>query len=174
MNKSYFISAVCTPLTSTDALHEEGLAAHLASQWDNNGIDDANGGGKVDSLDFNIRAFHFGGPSKTIARADFNYDCCVDNQDFNLFIASYGTKQTTPALIASAPPLSSTAISGNSYADGELSSVADQDTFGKSTCALSGIGTKHVSKSVVNCAAPQPGGTDSGTLDPPRHYGVKI
>jgi len=37
MNKSYFISAICSPLTATDSLHEEGLASHLDAQW-NNGI----------------------------------------------------------------------------------------------------------------------------------------
>jgi len=35
MNKSYFISAICTPLTATDGLHEEGLASHLDAQWSN-------------------------------------------------------------------------------------------------------------------------------------------
>ena len=29
----YFISAICTPLTADDRLHEEGLATHLEHQW---------------------------------------------------------------------------------------------------------------------------------------------
>lgn len=33
MNKSRFISAVCTPLDNEDALHEDGLAAHVEAQW---------------------------------------------------------------------------------------------------------------------------------------------
>jgi 4-hydroxy-tetrahydrodipicolinate synthase len=28
-----FVSAICAPLTGTDQLHEEGLAAHLDEQW---------------------------------------------------------------------------------------------------------------------------------------------
>lgn len=35
MSKSYFISAICTPLTAADMLHEEGLASHLDAQWSN-------------------------------------------------------------------------------------------------------------------------------------------
>jgi 4-hydroxy-tetrahydrodipicolinate synthase len=31
----YFISALCTPLTADDALHLEGLEAHLNDQWSN-------------------------------------------------------------------------------------------------------------------------------------------
>jgi 4-hydroxy-tetrahydrodipicolinate synthase len=30
----YFISAICTPLDDEDRLHDDGLAAHLAQQWD--------------------------------------------------------------------------------------------------------------------------------------------
>lgn len=33
-SKPYFISAICTPLTNTDQLHDEGLGAHLNAQWD--------------------------------------------------------------------------------------------------------------------------------------------
>jgi hypothetical protein len=58
---------------------------------------DANADGKVDTLDFNILAFHFGGSNKTFSQGDFNYDTHVDSTDFNLFIANYGKRQSTPA-----------------------------------------------------------------------------
>lgn len=35
MSRSYFISAICTPVTAIDTLHEEGLARHLDAQWSN-------------------------------------------------------------------------------------------------------------------------------------------
>ncbi|MBN1943018.1 MAG: dihydrodipicolinate synthase family protein [Phycisphaerae bacterium] len=38
MKKPYFITALGTPLTDEEELHEEGLAMHLADQW-NHGID---------------------------------------------------------------------------------------------------------------------------------------
>jgi 4-hydroxy-tetrahydrodipicolinate synthase len=35
MNKPHIISALGTPLTESESLHVEGLAAHLSDQWDN-------------------------------------------------------------------------------------------------------------------------------------------
>lgn len=34
MGAGYFINAICTPLTEDESLHSEGLAAHLADQWE--------------------------------------------------------------------------------------------------------------------------------------------
>ncbi len=33
MATAYFITAIGTPLTEDEKLHEEGLKAHLADQW---------------------------------------------------------------------------------------------------------------------------------------------
>ena len=34
MGAGYFINAICTPLTEDESVHSEGLAAHLADQWE--------------------------------------------------------------------------------------------------------------------------------------------
>lgn len=46
MGAGYFINAICTPLTEDESLHSEGLAAHLADQWEH-GIDGVLVGGTM-------------------------------------------------------------------------------------------------------------------------------
>jgi hypothetical protein len=50
---------------------------------------DANLDNTVDTIDFNLLAANFSGPSKVWGQGDFNYDQLVDTVDFNLLASNF-------------------------------------------------------------------------------------
>jgi hypothetical protein len=51
---------------------------------------DTNQDGRVNAMDFNILATHFGGSGKNSSQGDFNVDGIVNSTDFNLLAISFG------------------------------------------------------------------------------------
>lgn len=53
---------------------------------------DANGDGRVNTVDFNVLAGNFGGESRSFVQGDFDYDGTISSSDFNIFLAQHGKK----------------------------------------------------------------------------------
>lgn len=62
---------------------------------------DANLDGRVNTLDFNLFAGHFGVSSFNWADGDFNHDGTVNSTDYSLYVANYGFSGTPPTAGAS-------------------------------------------------------------------------
>jgi ELWxxDGT repeat protein len=71
---------------------------------------DANGDRRINALDFNILAAHFGEKPSQYSRGDFNYDRKINSADFNLLAQRFHQNFAAPARLPGATSMTFSAI----------------------------------------------------------------
>ena len=88
---------------------------------------DANRDGKVDSMDFNALAAHFGATGTLFSEGDFNYDGFTNTLDFNALVQRYGTDLHVSAPLPSASATTAQ-IDATASSNSDASAPADAST----------------------------------------------